>query len=124
MLRFDRNGRCLVRRAGVSVAAAIAIALGCRGVSIDDVAPVLKPAPGADVTAERLAAGRSIYISETKCAGCHNPKQVHAHTADEWSTVILPRMAKKAKLSSDEYENVLAYVTAGSRNIPLQRTSP
>ena len=97
-------------------AALILIALGgCRHVPADQAAPVLTAAAGSDAAAGRLAAGRAVYVGEAKCARCHSPKPVYEYTSTEWAGAILPRMAKKSKLTADEYESVLAYVTTGAR---------
>jgi hypothetical protein len=104
-------------RVGGSVVLFIAF-LGCRHVPVDKAAPVLSPSPGSAVTAEQLKAGREIYVSAAKCAHCHSPKPVYEHSADEWARNILPKMAKNSKLSPDEYQSVLAYVTAGSQVQP------
>ena len=107
------------QRACCSFVLLLAIAAhGCSHVPVDQAAPVLVPSAGSSATAERLDAGRAVYIGETKCARCHNPKPVYEYTAKDWSGSILPRMAKKAKLTPDEYESVLAYVTAGSQMRP------
>jgi hypothetical protein len=106
--RFCRN------ICGVAVLS-FAVAFGCRFVPIEERAPRLTPPPGSSVTAERLNSGRTIYLSENKCASCHNPKSVREYTAEEWEKNILPRMGKKAKLTPDEYDSVLAYVAIGSQ---------
>jgi hypothetical protein len=102
----------------------LALAIGCRQAPVEQAAPVLTPAPGTGVSGARLDAGRAIYVSEAKCARCHNPKPVYEHTADQWAKDILPRMAQKSKLSTDEYDSVLAYVTAGSQARPGSHAAP
>src|SRR5262249_51961354 len=105
----------LARQAGVLVGLIIAFSFGCRHVPVEQAAPVLAPPTGSSVAAASLEAGRAIYVSAAKCAHCHSPKPVYEHTADEWAKNILPRMGKSAKLTPDEYDSVLAYVTAGSQ---------
>ncbi|HEV3146885.1 MAG TPA: hypothetical protein VGZ47_23560 [Gemmataceae bacterium] len=116
MLGSDRSRRRrLVQKAATTVIAIYIVVLGCRQIPVDEAAPVLTPSAGSGATAARLESGRSIYVSEAKCAHCHSPKPVYEHTADQWAKEILPRMGKKAKLAPDEYDSVLAYVTAGAQ---------
>ena len=104
-----------------AVAAAMLLFLvivGCRNhVSLDDAAPLVVPPADSRVSSDSLDAGRAIYVSETKCARCHSPKPVYDHTPQEWAKNILPRMGQKAKLSPEEYDCVLAYVTTGSQTL-------
>ena len=117
MTHCERDGRLrYLRRAVAATAATFVLALGCRHVPVEQAAPMLSPPTGSGVTAASLDAGRAIYVSEAKCAHCHSPKPVYEHSADEWAKNILPRMGKKAKLSPDEYDSVLAYVSAGSQS--------
>ncbi len=51
------------------------------------------------------------YVSLLKCAMCHRPKPVSDYSAETWAEDILPKMSKKARLSPQEYADVLAYVT-------------
>lgn len=60
----------------------------------------------------QLEKGRATYVSFLKCAMCHRPKPVYDYDPDTWENDILPRMAKKARLDSEEYASVLAYVTS------------
>ena len=90
-------------------------AIGCTQMPIDKAAPMLSPTPESGVPAAKLEAGREVYVSRQKCAGCHGPKPVFEYTAEQWSKKILPEMGKKAKLNSDDYAVVLAYVTAGAK---------
>jgi hypothetical protein len=43
---------------------------------------------------------------------------VYEHSPREWADRILPRMARKAKLTKAEYDDVLAYVTYTSAQTP------
>lgn len=52
--------------------------------------------------------GKSIF--KEKCAKCHGYKLPETRTAEKWPGVI-DRMAKKAKLTGDQKEAVLAFVT-------------
>ena len=93
------------------------VVVGCRHVALEDAAPYVVPTAGSRVSAESVESGRAVYVSETKCAHCHSPKPVYDHTPQEWAKNILPRMGKKAKLSQEEYDDVLAYVTMGSQTL-------
>ena len=74
---------------------------------------IAAPVPLANTTGHSsLEAGRKIYVSWLKCAMCHRPKPVSDYSAETWAEDILPRMSKKAKLSPQQYADVLAYVTS------------
>lgn len=98
----------------VAVVLAVAAPLGCRQVPVEQAAPPVAALPGSGVAVERLEAGRAIYVSESRCARCHSAKPVGEYAASAWERDILPGMAKKAKLTDEEYENVLAYVTVAA----------
>jgi hypothetical protein len=83
--------------------------VSCRQVPVDVAAP--RP-QAADAASARLEAGRAIYVSPDRCASCHKPKPVSSYDAQEWSEKILPKMARKARLTPGEYADVLAYVTS------------
>ena len=56
--------------------------------------------------------GEKVYTA--KCGKCHDLKKPSEYNAKEW-TSIMRSMAVKAKLSTDEKSNVLAYVMNGSK---------
>ncbi len=86
----------------------LGIIQGCATVPTNIAAPM----PSANVAGNSsLASGRKTYVSLLKCAMCHRPKQVSDYSAETWAEDILPRMSKKARLSPQEYANVLTYVT-------------
>lgn len=86
--------------------------MSCRQTSVDVVAP--RP-NGADASiAARLESGRAIYVSEAKCTRCHRPKPVCDYSPEKWTEKVLPKMAKMAKLTQREYDDVLAYVTSSA----------
>lgn len=97
------------RKCGLAALVAIlGIIQGCATVP----ASIAAPMPSANVAGNSsLASGRKTYVSLMKCAMCHRPKQVSDYSAETWADDILPRMSKKARLSPQEYANVLAYVT-------------
>lgn len=83
---------------------------GCSSIPTNMAAPVpLKSHSGGK---SQLEKGRSAYVSFMKCAMCHRPKPVYDYDPDTWKTDILPRMSGKARLNSEEYAAVLAYVTS------------
>jgi mono/diheme cytochrome c family protein len=59
--------------------------------------------------------GHDLYL--TTCTDCHRPRPPQNYTMEQWQT-ILPKMAKRAKLSADETAAVRAYVVA-VHNTPL-----
>ena len=84
--------------------------LGCRTVPVELAAPEVERLNAPVARVGELETGRVIYTSRQKCAHCHRPKPVTDHTAAEWSETILPREAKKAKLSDLERQYVLNYI--------------
>lgn len=111
-------------RVAMVVILLIALGLACNHVPVEQAAPVLTPSPGSGATVAQLDAGRAIYVSEAKCARCHSPKPVYEYAVVQWTKEILPRMGKKSKLTTDEYANVLAYVTAGSQSQRVNHAAP
>ncbi len=63
----------------------------------------------ADLTKDNLIKGRSIYYGA--CMNCHEPKNINDYGLDEFSH-ILDNMARKAKLTPEEKNDVLRYVVA------------
>ncbi len=87
----------------------VGIVQGCATVPASVAAPI---PPENVVGHSSLAAGRKTYVSLLKCAMCHRPKPVSDYSAETWAEDILPKMSKKARLSPQEYADVLAYVKA------------
>ncbi len=87
----------------------LGVAHGCATVPANIAAPI----PPAELAGDSsLASGRKIYVSMLKCAMCHRPKPVSDYSVETWTEDILPRMSKKARLSQQQYADVLAYVTS------------
>jgi mono/diheme cytochrome c family protein len=93
------------------------VLLGCQalpflndGVPQDVAAPPVERLNPTRAQAARLEEGRAIYL--TTCIKCHQPKTINEFTADTWTTKILPKEAKKAKLSDQELDMLRAYVLA------------
>lgn len=84
--------------------------LGCRTVPLELAAPEVAHLNAPVARVGELETGRLIYISRQKCAHCHRPKPVTEHTAAEWTETIMPREAKRAKLSDIEQQYVLNYI--------------
>ncbi len=105
-----RRGRAVARLALFVLS--VALGWGCRSLPVDVAAPTVVRLEAPRSKVAQLETGRTIYTSVHKCARCHNPKSVVDHTPTEWTEQILPRMAKKAKLSDLEREYLTAYVLA------------
>jgi hypothetical protein len=88
----------------------MATIVGCRTMPVELAAPEVPRLNAPVARVGELETGRVIYTSRQKCARCHWPKPVTDHTAAEWSETILPRMAKRAKLSDLERKYVLQYI--------------
>ncbi len=65
-----------------------------------------------DTTAASLERGRELYVA--RCSGCHPLHRPDSQPAGRWAEV-LDQMAPRAKLSADERELVLRYLTATAR---------
>ena len=90
------------------LAIAAAVLTGCG--SLEQVAPVVTSAPGADPSA--LAEGRRIYTQA--CTACHAAEAVSAYTEAQWRT-ILPDMIERTKLNAAQGHAVSTYVHAALR---------
>lgn len=112
MLRSISRLYGTVTTAGV-LGLAIGIVQGCATMSATMPVNVAAPVPPTNVPDHSsLASGRKVYVSLLKCAMCHRPKPVSDYSAETWSEDILPRMSKKARLTPEQYADVLAYVTS------------
>lgn len=69
-------------------------------------APVVEEIKGDLPTAE-LNMGK--HILDTKCQKCHATEDVTAYSKEQWD-VILPKMAKKARLKAEEEQTLTEYV--------------
>lgn len=65
--------------------------------------------PGTTVT--ELDRGREVFVS--RCSGCHNLPAPNVKTPDQWAAVV-GEMAEGARLSMDERDLVLRYLSAAS----------
>ena len=63
----------------------------------------------ADVTAETLKEGHSIYIGA--CTNCHGKKNMYKQTEAEWENDV-NRMAPKAKITDAQKDALWKYVLA------------
>jgi cytochrome c5 len=99
------------------LAAAVLLAIvGCRTVSVDHLAPPVDQIVVDPSNVAQYQRGREIYVG--RCAKCHAVKPVNAYAAEDWASRIMPKMAKKAKLTPEEKETVLAYVLAARESAP------
>ncbi len=101
---------------------AMALVTGCRTVPIELAAPEVERLNAPVARVKELEAGRVLYTSRQKCARCHRPKTVTEFTAAAWADKILPRMAKKAKLTDIERQYVLQYILT-ARSLGNQETA-
>jgi nitrate/TMAO reductase-like tetraheme cytochrome c subunit len=62
-----------------------------------------------NATEAEMKKGNEVYFGAS-CTRCHSAKTITEITADEWPSII-ERMAKKAKISDEEKDAVLKYVT-------------
>lgn len=101
------------RRASLAVLLVLTAGFAaCRQLPTEIAAPLPQAADPADL--HELERGRAIYVSSRKCARCHSPKPVYDFSPSAWREDILPRMARKARLSQAEYSDALAYVTSST----------
>lgn len=59
-----------------------------------------------------LDLGKSVFVN--KCGKCHELKQTNNYTKNQWEN-ILKAMAPKAKLSTEETDQVSAYIMANAK---------
>lgn len=64
-----------------------------------------------DTTRASLERGRELYVA--RCSGCHPLHPPATQPAARWATV-LDQMAPRARLSAEERDLVLRYLTAAS----------
>jgi mono/diheme cytochrome c family protein len=65
-------------------------------------------------TVEDLARGREVFVG--RCAGCHTLPRPDVKTTDEWAGVVA-EMAPGARLSSEDRDLVLRYLSAASARL-------
>lgn len=94
----------------------VLLTTGCSSIPTKVAAPL--PLQGLGDGTSRVEKGRSTYVSFLKCAMCHRPKAVYDYDVETWREDILPRMSKKARLSPEQYADVLAYVTSEIAQTP------
>ncbi len=98
----------------------VGVVVGCYSapLSVNVLAPPVDRLNNSNASLADLEAGREIYLSSKKCAHCHAPKPVYAFARKEWGYAIIPKMSKKAELTREETDQVLAYVEAASTVSP------
>ena len=90
--------------------------VGLKRVPLEQAAPLVSQAGINDAHSDRLNVGREIYVG--KCTNCHKAIPVYEYSIEEWSNDIIPRMSKKAKLTPEETENLVAYIRT-ARSSPV-----
>jgi mono/diheme cytochrome c family protein len=73
-------------------------------------APVTKAAP--DAVAAAIASGQTVY--QNKCYQCHVLPKTADYTKEEWAGIMV-KMSRKANLSEEETNQVLAFVNASAK---------
>lgn len=81
--------------------------------TIEELAPLVDEAAvnlaiSSGVDPSMAARGRTIYI--TSCVRCHSPEPVAGYDLVYWQTDILPKMAKRSKLSETDTQALEAYI--------------
>lgn len=112
--RVQNAYTCMSWRGSLMIAGIITTGVmqGCTAVPTNLAAPI----PSQDVDGHAsLASGRKIYVSFMKCAMCHRPKPMSDYSLGTWTEDILPRMSKKARLSPQQYADVLAYIASNTQ---------
>jgi mono/diheme cytochrome c family protein len=94
-----------VKRRGLRLAPLFLVLGGCG--SVENAAPIVISGGGAH--AATLQSGRAIYTRQ--CTACHSAEPIRKYSGAEWNT-ILPDMAQRTKLTSDQAAAVSAYVAA------------
>jgi mono/diheme cytochrome c family protein len=87
--------------------------VGLKRVPVEQAAPPVSRLNSLGARTSELEAGRAIYTGQ--CAHCHNPMPIQEFATDDWTGEIIPRMAKKAKLTPDEMKLLVAYVVAAKQ---------
>ncbi|AQX86852.1 hypothetical protein OZ664_13450 [Elizabethkingia sp. HX WHF] len=68
--------------------------------------------PVYKLTEQQFAAAKNLF--ETRCGKCHDLPKPEDHTAEKWKP-IMDQMAPKAKLTDEEKNWVLAYVSTNAK---------
>lgn len=95
--------------------------VGCHMVPLDVAAPPIANLNVSPARVGQLETGRLIFTSSHKCARCHRPKPIVDYSPEYWTQSIMPRMAKKAKLSEVEEQYLMAYILTAHDAIPRRR---
>jgi mono/diheme cytochrome c family protein len=86
------------------------VVIGCHSVPPEVAAPAVAQLGVPQGQMAYLETGRAIYVGQ--CTHCHSAKPVSEYSAEAWTQKIMPRMAKKAKLTPEQTQTVLDYVLA------------
>src|SRR5262249_53428526 len=113
--------RCRWLQLMIAMLASATTYVGCHMVPLDVAAPPAANLGASPARVPQLETGRLIFTSSHKCARCHRPKPIVDYTPERWKREILPRMAKKAKLSEVEEQYLMAYILTAHDAIPRPR---
>jgi hypothetical protein len=103
--------------------AAASTYVGCHMVPLDVAAPPVENLGASPARVAQLETGRLIFTSSHKCARCHRPKPIVDYSPEYWTHSIMPRMAKKAKLSDVEEQYLMAYIMTAHKAIPNRKST-
>jgi hypothetical protein len=106
------------RKTLICLIAAASTYVGCHMVPMDVAAPPVANLGASPARTAQLETGRLIFTSSHKCARCHRPKPIVDYSPAFWTESIMPRMAKKAKLSEVEEKYLMAYILTAHDAIP------
>jgi hypothetical protein len=115
------HGRSNWRERFIGVLAAASVYVGCHMVPLDVAAPPVANLGASPARTAQLETGRLIFTGSRKCARCHRPKPIVDYSPQYWTESIMPRMAKKAKLSDVEQQYLMAYIMTAHEAIPRRR---
>lgn len=115
--------RALLTWMAATALAASLLAAAC--MSLERAAPPVTPAmvhaAPAPATLTDLEAGRQVYLS--KCLGCHAVEPVAKHSLQAWPRIVAS-MSKRSKLTSQQEQQLLAYLLAARSWIDLHAGPP
>ena len=116
---MDTGGRLVSFRRVFCAGTAIfwlALVCGCQTVSIPEISPAVKAAGvGQGATEASLQNGRRVF--STRCTSCHGAEPIGKYSSEEWKGII-NKMEKRAKLTSSQKADVLAFVLAARQATP------
>ncbi len=117
------RGRSGWRSRVLCMLATASVYVGCHMVPLDVAAPPVANLNASPARVAQLETGRLIFTSSHKCARCHRPKLIVDYSPEYWKESIMPRMAKKARLSDVEEQYLMAYILTAHEAIPRRKST-